>query len=118
MRIIGKKLLGGEINIDANISSQYISALMLIASKFENGLKIYLSNKITSISYIKMTLKVLKKLGINVLWNKNIIYIKKIKFKKKIKITIESDWSSASYYYLKYTRSACFHVDTQGCSSH
>ncbi|MBU6942306.1 3-phosphoshikimate 1-carboxyvinyltransferase [Candidatus Karelsulcia muelleri] len=99
LRIIGKKLLGGEINIDANISSQYISALMLIASKFENGLKIYLSNKITSISYIKMTLKVLKKLGINVLWNKNIIYIKKIKFKKKIKITIESDWSSASYYY-------------------
>lgn len=99
LRIIGKKLLGGEINIDANISSQYISALMLIASKFENGLKIYLSNKITSISYIKMTLKVLKKLGINVLWNKNIIYIKNIKFKKKIKIIIESDWSSASYYY-------------------
>jgi len=99
LRIIGQKLLGGEINIDANISSQYISALMLIASKFENGLKIYLSNKITSISYIKMTLKVLKKLGINVLWNKNIIYIKNIKFKKKIKIIIESDWSSASYYY-------------------
>src|SRR5436190_742784 len=46
-----------------------------------------------------MTLKVLKKLGINVLWNKNIIYIKNIKFKKKIKIIIESDWSSASYYY-------------------
>ncbi|MFU7501787.1 MAG: 3-phosphoshikimate 1-carboxyvinyltransferase [Candidatus Karelsulcia muelleri] len=99
LRIIGKKLLGGEINIDANISSQYISALMLIASKFENGLKIYLSNKITSISYIKMTLKVLKKLGINVLWNQNMIYIKNIKFKKKIKIIIESDWSSASYYY-------------------
>lgn len=99
LRIIGKKLLGGEINIDANISSQYISALMLIASKFENGLKIYLSNKITSISYIKMTLKVLKKLGINVLWNQNIIYIKNRKFKKKIKLIIESDWSSASYYY-------------------
>ncbi|XXS36472.1 MAG: 3-phosphoshikimate 1-carboxyvinyltransferase [Candidatus Karelsulcia muelleri] len=99
LRIMGNKLLGGEINIDATISSQYISALMLIASKFENGLKIYLSNKITSISYIKMTLKVLKKLGINVLWNKNIIYIKNQKFKKKIKRIIESDWSSASYYY-------------------
>lgn len=99
LRIIGNKLLGGEINIDANISSQYISALMLIASKFENGLKIYLSNKITSISYIKMTFKVLKKLGIDVLWNKNIIYIKNKKFKKKIKLIIESDWSSASYYY-------------------
>lgn len=99
LRIIGNKLLGGEINIDATISSQYISALMLIASKFENGLKIYLSNKITSISYIKMTLKVLKKLGINVLWNKNLIYIKNKKFKKKIKRIIESDWSSASYYY-------------------
>ncbi|WP_425359952.1 3-phosphoshikimate 1-carboxyvinyltransferase [Candidatus Karelsulcia muelleri] len=99
LRIMGNKLLGGEINIDATISSQYISALMLIASKFENGLKIYLSNKITSISYINMTLKVLKKLGINVLWNKNIIYIKNKKFKKKIKRIIESDWSSASYYY-------------------
>ncbi|WP_259115623.1 3-phosphoshikimate 1-carboxyvinyltransferase [Candidatus Karelsulcia muelleri] len=99
LRIMGNKLLGGGINIDATISSQYISALMLIASKFENGLKIYLSNKITSISYINMTLKVLKKLGINVLWNNNIIYIQNKKFKKKIKIIIESDWSSASYYY-------------------
>ncbi|AIZ48907.1 3-phosphoshikimate-1-carboxyvinyltransferase [Candidatus Karelsulcia muelleri] len=99
LRIMGNKLLGGEINIDATISSQYISALMLIASKFENGLKIYLSNKITSISYIKMTLKVLKKLSINVLWNKNILYIQNKKFKKQMKIIIESDWSSASYYY-------------------
>ncbi|WP_259114089.1 3-phosphoshikimate 1-carboxyvinyltransferase [Candidatus Karelsulcia muelleri] len=99
LRIMGNKLLGGGINIDATISSQYISALMLIASKFENGLKIYLSNKITSISYINMTLKVLKKLGINVLWNNNIIYIQNKKFQKKIKIIIESDWSSASYYY-------------------
>ncbi|WP_259292706.1 3-phosphoshikimate 1-carboxyvinyltransferase [Candidatus Karelsulcia muelleri] len=99
LRIMGNKLLGGGINIDATISSQYISALMLIASKFENGLKIYLSNKITSISYLNMTLKVLKKLGINVLWNNNIIYIQNKKFKKKIKRIIESDWSSASYYY-------------------
>ncbi|ALP70172.1 5-Enolpyruvylshikimate-3-phosphate synthase [Candidatus Karelsulcia muelleri] len=99
LRIMGNKLLGGEINIDATISSQYISALMLIASKFENGLKIYLSNKITSISYINMTLKVLKKLSINVLWNKNILYIQNKKFKKQMKIIIESDWSSASYYY-------------------
>ncbi|WP_259125190.1 3-phosphoshikimate 1-carboxyvinyltransferase [Candidatus Karelsulcia muelleri] len=99
LRIMGNKLLGGGINIDATISSQYISALMLIASKFENGLKIYLSNKITSISYLNMTLKVLKKLGINVLWNHNMIYIQNKKFKKKIKRIIESDWSSASYYY-------------------
>lgn len=99
LRIMGNKLLGGEINIDATISSQYISALMLIASKFENGLKIYLSNKITSISYINMTLKVLKKLSINVLWNQNILYIQNKKFKKQMKIIIESDWSSASYYY-------------------
>ncbi|WP_259146906.1 3-phosphoshikimate 1-carboxyvinyltransferase [Candidatus Karelsulcia muelleri] len=99
LRIMGNKLLGGGINIDATISSQYISALMLIASKFENGLKIYLSNQITSISYLNMTLKVLKKLGINVLWNNNIIYIQNKKFKKKIKRIIESDWSSASYYY-------------------
>ncbi|ADM90019.1 3-phosphoshikimate 1-carboxyvinyltransferase [Candidatus Karelsulcia muelleri CARI] len=104
LRIIGKKLLGGEIYMNANLSSQFISSIMLIASTFENGLKIFLSKKITSHSYIKMTFKILKKIGLNISWNNNIIYIKNIKFSKKKfknkkKILIESDWSSASYYY-------------------
>ncbi|WGS82969.1 MAG: 3-phosphoshikimate 1-carboxyvinyltransferase [Candidatus Karelsulcia muelleri] len=98
LRIIGSNLLGGTISIDANLSSQYISAIMLIASQFKNGLKIFLSKKITSLSYIKMTFNILKKIGINVYWKKNLILINKNILNKK-KILIESDWSSASYYY-------------------
>ncbi|YCJ91891.1 MAG: 3-phosphoshikimate 1-carboxyvinyltransferase [Candidatus Karelsulcia muelleri] len=99
LRIIGSNLLGGTISIDANLSSQYISAIMLIASQFKNGLKIFLSKKITSLSYIKMTFNILKKIGINVYWKKNIIIINKNNILKNKKILIESDWSSASYYY-------------------
>ncbi|YCJ94928.1 MAG: 3-phosphoshikimate 1-carboxyvinyltransferase [Candidatus Karelsulcia muelleri] len=98
LRIIGSNFLGGTISIDANLSSQYISAILLIASQFKNGLKIFLSKKITSLSYIKMTFKILKKIGINVYCKQNIIIINNNILKQK-KILIESDWSSASYYY-------------------
>ncbi|XME00343.1 MAG: 3-phosphoshikimate 1-carboxyvinyltransferase [Candidatus Karelsulcia muelleri] len=101
LRIIGSNLEGGTISIDANLSSQYISAIMLIASQFKNGLKIFLSKKITSLSYIKMTFNILKKIGINVYCKKNLLLIKNKKILKNLKkkILIESDWSSASYYY-------------------
>ncbi|XVC35133.1 MAG: 3-phosphoshikimate 1-carboxyvinyltransferase [Candidatus Karelsulcia muelleri] len=101
LRIIGSNFLGGTISIDANLSSQYISAILLIASQFKNGLKIFLSKKITSLSYIKMTFKILNKIGINVYWKQNLIILnnKILKQNQTKKILIESDWSSASYYY-------------------
>ncbi|WP_185882588.1 3-phosphoshikimate 1-carboxyvinyltransferase [Blattabacterium cuenoti] len=99
IKIFGRKILGGEIEVNATISSQYISALMLIASKFDHGLKILLKDKITSIPYINMTFHLLNQIGIKILWNRNLIQI----YPGKKKITkyfyIESDWSSASYYY-------------------
>ncbi|WP_185872928.1 3-phosphoshikimate 1-carboxyvinyltransferase [Blattabacterium cuenoti] len=99
IKIFGKKILGGEIEVNATISSQYISALMLIASKFDNGLKIILKDKITSIPYINMTFHLLNQIGIKILWNSNFIQIYPGK-KQIIKyFYIESDWSSASYYY-------------------
>ncbi|WP_185870694.1 3-phosphoshikimate 1-carboxyvinyltransferase [Blattabacterium cuenoti] len=99
IKIIGKKILGGEIDVNAKISSQYISSLMLIASQFDLGLKIYLKKEITSIPYIKMTFDLLTQVGIKAFWNNNMIHIYPGKKKGKKCFSIESDWSSASYYY-------------------
>lgn len=99
LRIKGKKLTKHNVSINGNVSSQYISALLLIASTLDNGLKIELLGKVTSVPYIKMTLALLNDLNIESHWNGNII---KIKSKKEIKsktLTVESDWSSASYFY-------------------
>ncbi|AWU45454.1 3-phosphoshikimate 1-carboxyvinyltransferase [Blattabacterium punctulatus] len=99
IKIIGKKIIGGKIDINARISSQYISSLMLIASKFKIGLKIYLKEDITSIPYIKMTFDLLTRAGIRISWKEKIIHIYPGKKTGKKYFSIESDWSSASYYY-------------------
>lgn len=98
IQIIGRNLLGGEIQMNAQISSQYISALMLIGSSFEKGLSIFLTGNITSYPYILMTYNILKKIGIKILWNNNKITIF-YSSPNKHTFDIESDWTSASYYY-------------------
>jgi len=100
LKIVGKKLIKDKVSLDSNISSQYISALILIASKLKNGLLVKLNGTITSKSYILMTVSILNKIGIQADFNQN--YIKVQPFKGVIKptqIVVESDWSSASYYY-------------------
>ncbi|RZP04123.1 MAG: 3-phosphoshikimate 1-carboxyvinyltransferase [Flavobacteriales bacterium] len=99
LKIKGKELISNSISIDANISSQYISALMLIAPSLNKGLKITLRNNITSIPYIKMTLELLSRIGVFCSLTDNIIEIASTKKINDIKVNIESDWSSASYYY-------------------
>jgi len=100
LKIIGKKLTKREVSLAANVSSQYISALILIASKLENGLKITLNGKITSVPYIKMTLSLLDSLGIETSFIDNVITIKPQAANLKPQtLTVESDWSSASYFY-------------------
>ncbi|ACX83863.1 3-phosphoshikimate 1-carboxyvinyltransferase [Blattabacterium sp. (Periplaneta americana) str. BPLAN] len=103
IKIFGKKIFGGEIDINAKISSQYISSLMLIASTFQMGLKIYLKENITSIPYIKMTFDLLILAGIKAFWKDKIIHIHPGKEKGQKHFSIESDWSSASYYYSMVT---------------
>ena len=92
-------LTGGEINIDSSISSQYISSLLLIAPKIKGGLKINLNGKETSFPYIKMTLNLLEQIGVTVICNKNSIDVKELKEITPKEISVESDWSSASYFY-------------------
>jgi 3-phosphoshikimate 1-carboxyvinyltransferase len=99
IRIKGKKLIKNKVQIHGNVSSQYISSLILIASKLENGLEIELIGKITSIPYIKMTLSLLSQLGVENSFENNFITIhSKQEIQKKV-IVVESDWSSASYFY-------------------
>ncbi len=99
LRIEGKKFTQQEVSVQANISSQYISALMLIAPSLPNGLKINLQGKATSVPYILMTLKLLERCGIQGQFQNNIIEIPPVAEVPSAELAVESDWSSASYFY-------------------
>jgi 3-phosphoshikimate 1-carboxyvinyltransferase len=100
IRIKGKKLTQSKVSLPANVSSQYISALLLIAPKLENGIKLTLEGEITSVPYIRMTLSLLSQIGVEASFFENTILVKPklITYNPK-PITVESDWSSASYFY-------------------
>ena len=100
LRIKGKKLSKSKVTLQANVSSQYISALLLIASKLENGLELTLEGEITSVSYIKMTLALLNEIGVKTVFENNTIKVTHHPSPiAQHPITVESDWSSASYWY-------------------
>ena len=106
LKITGKKIEKNTVTISANISSQFISSLMLIGAKLENGLEIILEGKVTSKPYLEMTLKILRTVGIANHWDGNTIKIEPIesdnhaeKHLQNIPFIVESDWSSASYFY-------------------
>lgn len=99
LRIRGKKLLKNKVTIKADVSSQYISALMLIAPALPKGLKIFLQGRTTSVPYIKMTLQLLKNIGIDGVFEKNVISISSSENVSDKRMIVESDWSSASYFY-------------------
>ena len=99
LRIIGKNLMGNEVSLPANISSQFISSLMMLGVKLDNGIKLNLEGNIASKPYILMTKKLMDKIGCNVVINNNEIVISR-DYKSLNKIVgVESDWSSASYFY-------------------
>ena len=97
--IKGRKLQGGTVYIDGNVSSQYISSLLLIASNLEKGLTLHFKGNITSVPYIKMTLALLKNIGVECSFKNKIIFVNPLLKIKDVKVIVESDWSSASYYY-------------------
>jgi 3-phosphoshikimate 1-carboxyvinyltransferase len=100
IKIIGQKLTNNKVWLPANVSSQYISALLLIAPKLQNGLELTLIGEITSVPYIKMTLNLLEEIGVETSFIGNIIVVKpKTQDLKPQTLTVESDWSSASYFY-------------------
>lgn len=99
LKIVGKKLSKSKVTLDAGVSSQYISALLLIAPSLENGLELTLDGKITSIPYIEMTLALLAEIGVETSFVANVISVHPTKVETPKSIVVESDWSSASYFY-------------------
>jgi 3-phosphoshikimate 1-carboxyvinyltransferase len=96
--IRGKKLKGGEITLNGGVSSQYISALMMIAPCLEQGLKIRLEGNIISKPYIQMTKGLMEIFGVNVFWEGQNIEIAPQRY-IPVPFRVESDWSAASYWY-------------------
>lgn len=99
IRIKGKKVTASKVSLAANVSSQYISALLLVASKLENGLELTLEGEITSIPYIKMTLALLNDLDIKTSFEGNVIKVYPKEAVVSKEMVVESDWSSASYFF-------------------
>ncbi len=99
LKIKGKKLTKNKVSLPADISSQYISSLLLTAPSLENGLELELIGKITSIPYIKMTLALLEQIGVASTFNGNLIKVTPKKSVVATNLVVESDWSSASYFY-------------------
>jgi 3-phosphoshikimate 1-carboxyvinyltransferase len=98
LKIFGSHLKGQTIELDGSVSSQYISALLLIAPTVENGLTLKLKGNITSRSYIKLTLELMAQFGIQYQWNQNEIFVPEQNYFAR-DFTCEADWSGASYWY-------------------
>ncbi|MDH6304933.1 3-phosphoshikimate 1-carboxyvinyltransferase [Parabacteroides sp. PF5-5] len=98
LRIFGSAMQGGEISLSGSVSSQYISALLMIAPYMENGLTLHLEGKIISVPYIHLTIQLMKQFGVDVLWNKQTLKVLPQEY-KPVPFTVESDWSAASYWY-------------------
>lgn len=114
LHIRGKQLEGGSLALPSNISSQYVSALLMIAPTMRRGLQLELLGKVASAPYIRMTMQVMKAFGVESKWENNLISIESGQryartFSSHIEATeeteqtasytIESDWSAASYWY-------------------
>lgn len=98
LKIFGSRLIGKTIELDGSVSSQYISALLLIAPSIENGLTLKLKGEITSRSYVELTLKLMAKFGIQYHWEENKITVQQQNYLPR-DFTVEADWSGASYWY-------------------
>ena len=98
LRISGGSIKGGPIEIDAGISSQFISALMMIGPVLEGGLRISLSGEVVSATYIEMTLSLMKQCGVDASFDGKQILVPQEPYLIN-EFTVESDWSGASYWY-------------------
>ena len=98
LNINGKKLIGGILEMKGSISSQFVSSLLMIAPTLEKGLIVKLKGEVTSKPYIKMTLDLMKQFGIKYEWKEHEISVMRQDY-KPARITIENDWSAASYWY-------------------
>lgn len=113
LKIKGKRLSGGEVQVPGNISSQFISALMMVAPTMEKGLIINIQDEIISKPYIVLTAKLMEEYGVHLKWEGNRIRIKPQSY-KPVSFKVESDWSAASYWYAMASLSAQAEVTLLG----
>lgn len=99
LRITGTELAGKEITLAGNVSSQYISALLMIGPVLKNGLKLRLTGTIISRPYINLTLQLMTEFGATAAWSAEDCITVHPGAYKDIPFTVESDWSAASYWY-------------------
>jgi 3-phosphoshikimate 1-carboxyvinyltransferase len=100
LRITGSQLTGNEITLTGNVSSQYISALMMIAPLLPQGLKLHLIGKIVSLPYINLTREMMRQFGVVVRWeDEQTIAVQAAKYRVPKKYKVEGDWTAASYWY-------------------
>lgn len=98
LRIFGSALQGGEITLNGGVSSQYISALLMVAPLMENGLKLHLEGDVISKPYINLTLQLMAQFGVTAKWDQQTITVTPQTY-QPIPFKVESDWSAASYWY-------------------
>jgi 3-phosphoshikimate 1-carboxyvinyltransferase len=115
LSIRGRKIRGGSIQVDSSISSQYISALMMIGPSLEEGLSIRLENEIISSSYIRLTAELMQEYGIPVSFTGNRIEVPFHPYRGK-DMYVEGDWSAAGYWYAMGALSGGTELEVQGLS--
>ena len=93
-----KGQLVDQISIRGDVSSQYISALLMIAPLLPNGLSLELTGKVGSVTYIEMTLELMRQFGVAYTWEENVIKVRSQKYHSTA-FAVESDWSGASYWF-------------------
>lgn len=98
VQINGANTKGGSLQLDASVSSQFVSALMMIAPVLKGGLRLKLTGKTSSKPYILMTKKIMEYFGINLAIEGTYLIIPEQNYQGG-QLTIESDWSAASYFY-------------------
>ena len=113
LRIMGSALQGGEISLDGGVSSQYISALLMIAPLMEKGLTLHLQGKVISKPYIHLTLQLMKQYGVESEWVGSTIKVAPQSYRPLL-YTVESDWSAASYWYEMMALSQQAEIELKG----
>ena len=98
IEIKSKKLKSKKLSLPGDISSQFISALLLVAPTIENGLTLEITSKVLSKPYIDMTLGLMSEFGIEYSWENNLIKVEQQNYLAK-NIEVENDWSAASFWY-------------------
>ena len=98
LKINGKKLQGGKLHVKGDVSSQYLSAILMIAPYTQDGITLVIEGDLVSRPYLQMTLSLMSEFSVAYTWNENVIEIKPSEY-SLVEFTVENDWSAASYWY-------------------